>query len=200
LSQCLKSLSDDHQDMAGANIANSPSLNKHRDTSFAHPSLAVSFTLDHSRGVCSLFKHRQYRHFRSSTTTSLFSSPTSFPPQLLHRLSSVIPHHLSRMASNTEFSHRRSSSAVSSVDEVTSNDGTLSGPASTVPTARSTPFIGPHNHPGIPVQHHPAVPALSLDNNGVYGNHQPHDTAFASQLAGIETQMRLLDSIGSGYG
>ncbi|KAI4851119.1 hypothetical protein E4T44_02331 [Aureobasidium sp. EXF-8845] len=104
------------------------------------------------------------------------------------------------MASNTEFTHRRSSSAVSSVDEVTSNDGTLSGPASIVPTARSTPFIGPQNHPGIPAQHHPAVPALSLGNNGGFGHHQLHDTAFASQMAGIESQMRLLNSIGSGYG
>jgi hypothetical protein len=112
----------------------------------------------------------------------------------------VFLRHLSRMASNTGFTHRRSSSAVSSADEVTSNDGTLSGPASTVPTARSTPFIGPQNHPGIPAQYHPAVPALALNDNDGSGNHPPLDAAFASQLAGIETQIRLLDSIGSGYG
>jgi hypothetical protein len=136
---------------------------------------------------------------RQQTPFSLLLQPLSHH-NLLYRLPSVCLHYLSRMASNTESSHRRSSSAVSSVDEVNSNDGTLSGPASTVPTARSTPFIGPQNHPGIPAHYHPAVSALSLDNTGGPGHHQLHDVAFASQLAGIETQIRLLNSIGSGYG
>ncbi|KAG9721061.1 hypothetical protein KCU59_g17309, partial [Aureobasidium melanogenum] len=74
------------------------------------------------------------------------------------------------MARNAESAHRRSSSAVSSVDEAASHDGTVTdspASASTVPTARSTPFIGPQNHPGIPPQHHPNALSQSLNNDDV---------------------------------
>ncbi|KAH0286440.1 hypothetical protein M436DRAFT_67964 [Aureobasidium namibiae CBS 147.97] len=102
------------------------------------------------------------------------------------------------MAINTEFTHRRSASAASSVNEAGSDGGSSSGSASTVATARSTPFIGPQNHPGLPPQFHPAPV------DPVYGNlnarhdqtNRFEDTAFAFQLDQVETQIRLLDTHG----
>lgn len=92
------------------------------------------------------------------------------------------------MAFNTDSAHRRSASAASSVDEASSDEGNSSGSASTVPTANSTPFIGPQNHPGIPPQFHLA------SVHPVHGNQttEPGDDAFAWQLDEVETQMRLL--------
>ena len=177
--------------MAGANISNLPSLRRHRDTPFAHYSLAVSFTLGLPRSISLLFQHRQHRHFRTSTNTLLSPSSTPFQQQ---SSSPVFLYHLPRMANNTESSHRRSDSAASSVDGVDSNEGTLSGPASTVPTARSTPFIGPQNHPGIPPQHHPAANGPALDNADVLDElaAQLEDPAFSSQLDEVQTQIRML--------
>ncbi|KAG9568235.1 hypothetical protein KCV01_g19923, partial [Aureobasidium melanogenum] len=105
------------------------------------------------------------------------------------------------MARNAESAHRRSSSAVSSVDEAASHDGTVTdspASASTVPTARSTPFIGPQNHPGIPPQHHPNALGQSLNNDDVPDSQasQLGDNAFASQLEEVQTQIRLLGSNG----
>ncbi|KAH0348243.1 hypothetical protein KCU83_g6307, partial [Aureobasidium melanogenum] len=105
------------------------------------------------------------------------------------------------MARNAESAHRRSSSAVSSVDEAASHDGTVTdspASASTVPTARSTPFIGPQNHPGIPPQHHPNALSQSLNNDDVSDSQasQLSDNAFASQLEEVQTQIRLLGSNG----
>ncbi|CAD0092625.1 unnamed protein product [Aureobasidium vineae] len=104
------------------------------------------------------------------------------------------------MAGNAEFAHRRSASAVSSVDGALSNDGTASDSASTVPTARSTPFIGPQNRPGIPAQHHPAGVDYLSNNDDVPDDHalQVDDTAFASQMEEIQTQIRLLGTGGPG--
>lgn len=177
--------------MAGANISNLPSLRQHRDTPFAHYSLAASFTLGLPRSISLLFHHCQHRHFRTSTNTLLSPSSTPFHQQ---SSSSVFLYHLPRMAGNTESSHRRTASAASSVDGAVSNDGTLSGPASTVPTARSTPFIGPQNHPGIPPQHHPATIGPNLDNADVLGEltAQLEDPAFSSQLDEVQTQIRML--------
>ncbi|CAD0113254.1 unnamed protein product [Aureobasidium uvarum] len=104
------------------------------------------------------------------------------------------------MAGNAEFTHRRSASAVSSVDGDPSNDGTASESASTVPTARSTPFIGPQNHPGIPTQHHPAGLGHASNNDDVPDDHtlQVDNTAFASQMDEVQTQIRLLGTGGPG--
>lgn len=104
------------------------------------------------------------------------------------------------MAGNADSAHRRSSSAVSSVDEAASHDGTVTdspASASTIPTARSTPFIGPQNHPGIPAQHHPAALGQS-PNDDVSDSHasQLGDTAFASQIEQVQTQIRMLGSNG----
>lgn len=178
--------------MAGANLSNLPSLHQHCDTQFALYSLVTSFTSDHLRSICSLLQHRRHRLFRSSTTSSL---PPSSIPFHLSTLSSVFIQFPSHMSRNADSAHRRSSSAVSSVDEAVSDDGTVTespASASTVPTARSTPFIGPQNHPGIPPQHHPAA------INDVPDSHasQLGDTAFASQLEEVQTQIRLLGTNG----
>lgn len=88
------------------------------------------------------------------------------------------------MAINT---HRHSASAASSVDEAGSDEGNSSGSVSTVPTANSTPFIGPQNHPGIPPQFHLGPLYGNPDQTTELG-----DDAFAWQLDEVETQMRLL--------
>jgi hypothetical protein len=190
VSQCFNSVGDGHQYVEGANISNLPFTQMTCDRLFAHYSLVVSFTLGHPRSICSVLQHRQHRHFRTSTNTPLSPSSTPFRLSLS---SSVFLHQPSIMANNTESSHRRSTSAVSSVDEAASNDGTLSGPASTVPTAKSTPFIGPQNHPGIPAQHHPnPVTGLILDNGDILQISLLDDTPFASQLDEVEGQIRML--------
>jgi hypothetical protein len=190
VSQCLNSVGDGHQDMEGVNISDLPFTPMTCDRLFARYLLVSPFTLGHPRSICSLFQHCQHRHFRTPTNTLLSPSSTPFH---LQPSSSVFLHQLFHMANNTESSHRRSTSAVSSVDEADSNDGTLSGPASTVPTAKSTPFIGPQNHPGIPAQHHPnPVTGLTLDNGDILEISLLDDIPFASQLDEVEGQIRML--------
>lgn len=183
--------------MASASLTNLPSLDQRRDTQFAHCPLVVSFTSDQLRSTCSLIQHRDHRLFWTSANTSLSLSSTPFSE---HPSSAVSIQHPPYMAGNADSAHRRSSSVVSSVDEAASHDGTVTespASASTVPTARSTPFIGPQNHPGIPAQHHSAALGQSL-NDDVSGTHasQLGHTAFASQIEEVQTQIRLLGSNG----
>ena len=191
VSQCVDLAGDGRRDMAGANISDLPSIRQHCDRQFADDSSAASFTLGHARSIGSLFLHRQHRHFRLETNTSLSSSSTPFRLQSNQpHLSSVFSHHLSHMAVNTESTHRRSGSAASSDDEAGSNEGSSGGSASTVPTVNSSPLMGPQNHPGIPPQFHLAPV------NAVHGNPNQtadlDDDAFGWQLDEVETQMRLL--------
>ena len=176
-------------------MSNLPSVRQRCDRQFAHHSSAVSFTLGHARSLRSLFLHLQHRHFRLITNTSLSPSSTPFRLQPFPS-SSVLLHLLSHMAINTEFTHRRSASAASSVNEAGSDGGTSSGSASTVATARSTPFIGPQNHPGLPPQFHPApIDPVYGNLNARHGQTtQLEGTAFAFQLDEVETQIRLLDT------
>ncbi|KAH0372897.1 hypothetical protein KCU65_g968, partial [Aureobasidium melanogenum] len=105
------------------------------------------------------------------------------------------------MAGNANSAHRRNASAVSSVDGAASHNGSepdSPASASTVPTARSTPFIGPQNHPGIAPQHHPNPLGQSLNNGDIPDGDasQLGDSAFASQLEEVQTQIRMLGSNG----
>ncbi|KAI5210395.1 hypothetical protein E4T39_00213 [Aureobasidium subglaciale] len=96
------------------------------------------------------------------------------------------------MARNSDSPHGDPSSAASSDEESVSDNGTISGPPSTVPTANNSPFIGPRNHPGIPAQYHPAatVPALSQALQLVLP--QAGQDPFASQIDEVEVHLGIL--------
>lgn len=146
------------------------------------------------------------RSFSTFTITSFAPEqtlpfPLLQPPFVWIPSSSVFIPHSSTMAGHADSAHRRTSSAVSSVDGAASHNGTepdSPASASTVPTARSTPFIGPQNHPGIAPQHHPNPLGQSSNNGDIPDGDasQLGDSAFASQLEEVQTQIRMLGSNG----